>query len=74
MMYSLHRAVLPVDTHVARVARRLQLIEEDCSASRVHDALAAVVQPRLRYCKQRVKIGSVGNLVVTRNHFRSGGW
>jgi endonuclease III len=49
MMYSLGRQVLPVDTHVARVARRLGLVSGNVSSSRVHDALEEVINPEDRY-------------------------
>lgn len=49
MMYSLNREVLPVDTHVHRVAVRLGLLEPDVATSAIHDALERVVVPRDRY-------------------------
>ncbi len=49
LMYSLGRQVLPVDTHVKRVATRLGLAKPDINVSRIHDALEAVVPPTDRY-------------------------
>lgn len=49
MMYSLDRDVLPVDTHVWRVARRLGLIGRTTTYSTVHDELEKVVAPKDRY-------------------------
>lgn len=49
MMYSLGRAVLPVDTHVWRVTRRLGLIGRTVPYARVHEVLEAVVAPADRY-------------------------
>lgn len=49
LMYSLGRAVLPVDTHVWRVARRLRLIDESTPYPAVHEALEAVVAADRRY-------------------------
>jgi len=49
MMYSLGREVLPVDTHVWRVARRLGLVSGAVPYARVHGALEAVVAPGDRY-------------------------
>ena len=49
MMFDLHRPVLPVDTHVHRVSRRLELIGERTSAARAHEDLAAACPPRLVY-------------------------
>lgn len=49
MMYAMGRSVLPVDTHVARVATRLGLLDAEVSLGRRHDALEAVVAPAYRY-------------------------
>ena len=48
MMYAMGRRVLPVDTHVARVARRLGLSTATAPA-RLHEELETVVRPDLRY-------------------------
>lgn len=45
LAFSLGRPVLPVDTHVHRVARRLGLIEPRLSADAAHDALEELVRP-----------------------------
>lgn len=49
MMYSFGRRVLPVDTHVWRVATRLGLIGKLISYSSVHKKLEEVVLPEDRY-------------------------
>lgn len=49
MMYALRRPVLPVDTHVWRIARRLGLIDPRTPYSRVHAELERVVDGRDRY-------------------------
>lgn len=49
MMYSMGRAVLPVDTHVARIACRLGLLDTQVPVGRQHAALEAVVPPAHRY-------------------------
>lgn len=46
---SLGREVLPVDTHVWRVSKRLGLVGEDVPYTRVHGALEAVIPPEDRY-------------------------
>lgn len=48
LMYSLGRAVLPVDTHVARVSRRLRLVDAVPSRS-FAAAVEAAVPPECRY-------------------------
>jgi endonuclease III len=49
LMYSLSRQVLPVDTHVWRVSRRLGLVSDTVPYPRVHKVLEAVVAPADRY-------------------------
>jgi endonuclease III len=49
MMYTLGRDVLPVDTHVMRVARRLNLLATDVPYSKIHSVLEAIVLPKDRY-------------------------
>ncbi|MFQ5745921.1 MAG: endonuclease III domain-containing protein [Gemmatimonadota bacterium] len=48
LCFSLGRDVLPVDTHVHRIARRLGWVPEAAGATRAHDRLAAIVPPALR--------------------------
>lgn len=49
MMYSLGRKVLPVDTHVWRVARRVGLIDTSVPYSRSHGPIEQVVAPSDRF-------------------------
>ncbi|MGH9895345.1 MAG: endonuclease III domain-containing protein [bacterium] len=49
LMYSLGRAVLPADTHVWRVARRLGLVADTVTYPRLHDVLHRIVRPADRY-------------------------
>ena len=49
LMYSLQREVLPVDTHVGRVARRLGLIPSGGPRPGWHSAVEAAILPRDRY-------------------------
>lgn len=49
MMYSLGRAVLPIDTHVARVAARLGLLPPRTPRAAHHELLEQVVPPSARY-------------------------
>lgn len=43
LMFSLGRPVMPVDTHVHRVALRLGLVPKGCSADRAHHILQALL-------------------------------
>ncbi len=49
LLFCLGRPVLPVDTHVLRVSRRLGLLDEGTSAEAAHDRLAALVPENLVY-------------------------
>jgi endonuclease III len=49
LMYSLKRKVLPVDTHVLRVARRLGFTQEKVISDRVHEELETAIAPADRY-------------------------
>jgi len=49
LLFSLERAVLPVDTHVYRVSRRLGLIDSRVSAEQAHQLLEDVVPSQERY-------------------------
>jgi endonuclease-3 len=49
LLFSLRRPVLPVDTHVHRVSRRLGLLGPRTSAEQAHDLLAGVVPPEKVY-------------------------
>jgi endonuclease III len=48
LAFSLERPVIPVDTHVHRVAGRLGWIPPKASAEAAHELLAAAVPPKLR--------------------------
>jgi endonuclease III len=48
MMYSLGRQVLPVDTHLRRLAERLGWVAEGLTEKRIHEALEALVPRELR--------------------------
>lgn len=49
LMFSFGMPVMPVDTHVHRVSRRLGLIGPKVDAARAHDELAAIVPPERAY-------------------------
>lgn len=49
LCFSLRRPVMPVDTHVLRVSRRLGLVPPDASATSAHETLNRRVAPRSRF-------------------------
>jgi len=49
LCFAMGRPVLPVDTHVFRVAWRLGLIERKVGEARAHDALQALIAPEMTY-------------------------
>jgi endonuclease-3 len=67
LMYALHRSVLPVDTHVKRVATRLGILEPRVSDHLAHTMLAEKVPPPFRY-DFHVNAVLHGRRVCTTNH------
>jgi len=49
LLFALGRPVLPVDTHVYRVSRRLGLINSRVSPERAHELLEEIVPPKAIY-------------------------
>lgn len=49
LLFALGRQVFPVDTHVLRVSKRLELIEPKTSADRAHAELEALIPPERRH-------------------------
>jgi len=49
LMFGMGRSVVPVDTHVLRVSKRLGLIGPKVSLEQAHDLLGAQVPPKLAY-------------------------
>lgn len=49
LCFSLGRPVMPVDTHVHRLAKRLGLVPSKASAEKAHDILNQTVAPDLRF-------------------------
>ena len=49
LCFALGRNVIPVDTHVHRIAIRLGLVPEGASAARTHEILNEIVPPGIRY-------------------------
>jgi endonuclease-3 len=49
LCFSLERPIMPVDTHVHRVARRLGLVPPKATRDAAHDVLNSVVPPDLRF-------------------------
>jgi endonuclease-3 len=43
LLFSFKRAVLPVDTHILRVAKRLGLLDEKISSSKAHEILGKLI-------------------------------
>jgi endonuclease-3 len=49
LLFSLNRPVMPVDTHVHRVALRLALVPERTSADQAHELLEAIIPDERMY-------------------------
>jgi len=57
LCFSMGRDVIPVDTHVHRIAVRLGLVPEKASAASTHEVLNEIVPPDLRYELHVLMIG-----------------
>jgi endonuclease-3 len=59
LLFACRKPVLPVDTHVHRVTRRLGLIGRRCDADQAHDDLARLVPARrvLEFHVQLIRLG-----------------
>ena len=64
LCFALGRDVIPVDTHVHRIAIRLELVPDNASAIRTHEIMNEVVPPDLRYELHVLMIGH-GRTVCT---------
>jgi endonuclease-3 len=64
LCFALGRDVIPVDTHVHRIAGRLGLVPEGRNATQTHDILNVLVPPELRYELHVLLIGH-GRTVCT---------
>ena len=49
LLFDLDRTAFPVDTHILRIAKRLEWIPDKCSADRAHDLLGEIIPPELMY-------------------------
>jgi endonuclease-3 len=66
LCFSMGRDVIPVDTHVHRIARRLRLVPKGVSAIRTHEILNDLVPPELRYELHVLLIGHGRTVCVAR--------
>ena len=49
LLFAFKHAVFPVDTHIHRIARRLELIPAKANAEQAHDLLKPIIPPTHRY-------------------------
>lgn len=66
LCFSMGRDVIPVDTHVHRIAMRLGLVPENASAVRTHEILNQIVPPELRYELHVLLIGHGRSVCIAR--------
>ena len=64
MLFALDMPALPVDTHVLRVAKRLALIPQQCSADEAHDLLETLL-PSSLYLEFHVNLIMHGRKICT---------
>jgi endonuclease-3 len=56
LCFSLRRPVLPIDTHVLRITRRLAWVPPKCNATRAHHLVEARVEPADRFAMHMLLI------------------
>ena len=49
LLFAFGKPLFPVDTHIHRIARRLQLIGPKATAEHAHDILKPMIAPQDRY-------------------------
>jgi endonuclease-3 len=49
LLFACNRALFPLDTHIFRIARRLELIPERCSDEEAHRLMGGMIPPRRYY-------------------------
>jgi endonuclease-3 len=67
LCFAMGRDVIPVDTHVHRIAVRLGLVPEGTNAVRTHQILNDIVPPELRYELHVLLIGHGRGVCTARN-------
>jgi endonuclease-3 len=67
LCFAMGRDVIPVDTHVHRIAVRLGLVPERTNAVRTHQILNDIVPPELRYELHVLLIGHGRGVCTARN-------
>jgi endonuclease-3 len=53
LLFSCQRPVFPIDTHIFRIARRLQMIPEKCNDKQAHRMMEAMLPPK-RYFEAHI--------------------
>jgi endonuclease-3 len=49
LLFACNRPVFPIDTHIFRIARRLQLIPEKCRDQEAHEMMEQIIPPERLY-------------------------
>jgi endonuclease III len=67
LLFSLHFAVFPVDTHIHRIAKRWGLLDEGVSAEAAQDVLEPLIAPADRYAMHILMIRHGREICRARN-------
>ena len=62
LLFSCNRPVFPIDTHIFRIARRLELIPERCSDEEAHRLMGEMI-PKKRYFEAHINLIRLGRQV-----------
>jgi len=62
LLFSCNRPVFPIDTHIFRIARRLEMIPERCSDEEAHRLMGEMI-PKKRYFEAHINLIRLGRQV-----------
>lgn len=68
LCFHFKKPVIPVDTHVHRIAQRFELVPEGCSRTKTHEILEDIVPDEIKYSFHRLLITHGRETCKARNH------
>ena len=68
LCFHFKKPVIPVDTHVQRIAQRFELVPENCTRTRTHEILEEIVPDEIKYSLHILLITHGRETCKARNH------
>ena len=68
LCFHFRKPVIPVDTHVHRIAQRFKLVPENCSRNKTHEILEEIVPDTIKYSLHILLITHGRETCKARNH------